>query len=100
MQWGANQIFCAPFFLLFRRSTYPGLLLHNRFRRIESFCSYGSGPIDLLLKFLCQGLQVRLEEDAARVGGKLDDLRAVGGNSTPSFRLGRGRNMAKAFFSV
>jgi hypothetical protein len=65
-----------------------------------NFGADGRGLIDLLLKFLCQGLHVRLEEDAARVGGKLDDLQAVSGNSTLSLRSGRGRNMAKAFFSV
>jgi hypothetical protein len=65
-----------------------------------NFGDDGRGLIDLLLEFLGQRLHVRFKEDAARVGGQLDDLQAVGGNSVLSFRLGRGRNMAKAFFSV
>jgi hypothetical protein len=44
----------------------------------------GRGLIDLPLEFLRQGLHVRFEEDAARVGGQFDDLQAAVGDSAPA----------------
>ena len=49
-----------------------------------NFGGDGRGLIDLLLEFFGQRLHVRFEEDAARVGGQLDDLQAPGGDSAPT----------------
>ena len=49
-----------------------------------NFGADGRGLIDLLLEFLGQRLHVRFEEDAARVGGQLDDLQTAVGDSAPA----------------